>query len=210
MNIAIIGATKGIGKEVLVQSLKAGHNVTVLARHPEKIELENEKLIIVKGDFLEYDSVADSVKDADVVVISVGAMPTRKPVNLFSTGTRHLLNYIKKENLHSLIIAVTGIGAGDSKGHGGFFYDKIFRPFLLKTLYDDKDKQEQMLMNEYDNWIIVRPGMLTNRKLTGNYRAITDLEGVNGGKVSRADVAHFIIGQIQNPKYLKKTPLLIY
>lgn len=210
MNITIIGATKGIGKEVLKQSLKAGHDVTVLARNPEKIEIENDSLKIVKGDFLDYNSVVESIKNTDVVVISVGATPTRKPVNLFSTGTRHLLNFIKKENLNPLIIVVTGIGAGDSKGHGGFFYDKIFQPFLLKTIYDDKDKQEQMLMNEYDNWIIVRPCMLTNGKLTGNYRAITNLEGINGGKVSRADAAHFIVGQIQNPKYLKKTPLLIY
>ena len=210
MNITIIGASKGIGKEVLKQSLQAGHNVTVLARNPEKIDIKDENLTIVKGDFLDYDSVAQSVKNADAVIISVGAMPTRKPVNLFSEGTKHLLEAVKQGNIHPLIIAVTGIGAGDSKGHGGFFYDKIFKPLLLKTMYEDKDKQEQILMNGYDNWVIVRPGMLTNGKLTGKYRALTNLEGINGGKISRADVAHFILEQAANPTYLKQTPLLIY
>ncbi len=210
MNITIIGATKGIGKEVLKQSLQAVHNVTVLARNPEKIDIKEENLTVVKGDFLDYDSVAQSVKNADTVVVSVGAMPTRKPVNLFSEGTKHLLEAVKQGNIHPLIIAVTGIGAGDSKGHGGFFYDKIFKPLLLKTMYEDKDKQEQILMNGYDNWVIVRPGMLTNGKLTGKYRALTNLEGINGGKISRADVAHFILEQAANPTYLKQTPLLIY
>lgn len=210
MKISIIGATRGIGKEVLTQSLKIGHNVTVLARNPEKIELKSANLKIVKGDFLDFNSVAKSLKDADAVVVSVGAMPTRKPVNLFSQGTKHLLDITKKENLHPLIIVVTGIGAGDSKGHGGFFYDKIFKPLLFKTIYEDKDRQEQMLMKEYDNWIIVRPGMLTNGKLTGKYRALTNLYGINGGKISRADVTHFILEQTANPTFLRKTPLLIY
>lgn len=210
MNITIIGGTKGIGKEVLQQALANGHNVKVLARNPDKIEIKNEMLNIVKGDFLDYSSVTDSIKNADAVVVSVGVMPTRKPVNLFSQGTKHLLDVTKKENLHPLIIVVTGIGAGDSKGHGGFFYDKIFQPLLLKTMYEDKDRQEQMLKNEYDNWIILRPGMLTNGELTGKYRALTNLNGINGGKISRADVAHFILEQAENPTYLRKTPLLIY
>lgn len=210
MNITIIGASRGIGKEILLQSLKARHAVTVLARHPDKIEIKDEKLNIIKGDFLDYNSVSESVKNADVVVVSVGAMPTRKTVNLFSQGTKHLLDVIKKENLHPLIIAVTGIGAGDSRGHGGFFYNKIFQPLLLKTMYEDKDRQEQMLMSEYDNWIIVRPGMLTKGNKTGKYKAVNNLAGIKGGKISRADVAHFILAQTENPAYLRKTPLLIY
>ncbi len=210
MNITIIGGTKGIGKEVIKQALANGHNVTVLARNPEKIELKSANLKIVKGDFLDFNSVAKSLKDADAVVVSVGAMPTRKSVTLFSIGTKHLLDSIKNENIHPLIIVVTGIGAGESKGHGGFFYDKIFQPLLLKTIYEDKDRQEQMLMNEYDNWIIVRPGMLTNGNLTGKYKVLTNLDEINGGKISRADVAHFILEQTANPTSLRKTPLLIY
>ncbi len=210
MNITIIGATKGIGKEVLNQALREKHSVTVLVRNPDKIEHKNENLKIVKGDFLDYNTVEEAVRNADTVIVSVGAMPTRKPVSLFSEGTRNLLKAINANNIKPLLIVVTGIGAGDSKGHGGFFYDKIFRPLLLKTMYEDKDKQEQILQNEYDNWIVVRPGMLTNGELTGKYRALTNLEGINGGKVSRADVAHFILKQAANPTFLRKTPLLIY
>ncbi len=210
MNISVIGATKGIGKEVLKQALNSGFNVTVLVRNPDKLNVEDKNLTIIKGDFLAYDSVVRSVKNADAVVVSVGIMLTRKPVDLFSEGTKNLLKAIKNTGINPLLLVVTGIGAGDSKGHGGFFYDKIFHPLLLKTIYEDKDKQEQILKNEYDNWIVVRPGMLTNGKLTGKYKALTNLEGINGGKISRADVAHFILQQAEKPTFLRKTPLLIY
>jgi len=210
MNITIIGASKGIGKEILARALKKEHKVTVLARTPQKIEITHENLQIVPGDFLKYHSVEKSIKNAEAVIVSVGSMPARKPVELFSAGTKHLLGALKESGKQPLIIAITGIGAGDSKGHGGFFYDKIFNPLLLKTIYEDKNKQEEMLAQEYENWIVVRPGMLTNGKLTENYRALTDLSGIHGGKISRADVAHFVLEQIENPTFKKQRPLLIY
>lgn len=210
MKITIIGASKGIGKEVLTQALEKQHDVTVLARSPEKIQTSHPKLRVVQGDFLDLKSLKESAEGAEVVIISVGAIPGRKPVELFSKGTRHLLQALKETANQPLIIAVTGIGAGDSKGHGGFFYDKIFNPLLLKKIYEDKDRQEALLASEYENWIIVRPGMLTNGKLSGSYRALTDLSGVHGGKISRADVAHFVLEQIENPTFKKQSPLLIY
>jgi len=108
------------------------------------------------------------------------------------------------------LIAVTGIGAGDSRGHGGFLYDRIVNPLLLKTIYDDKNREEQVIMDSDSDWIIVRPGFLTNGPLTGKYRAITDLEGITAGKISRADVAHFVLSQIAEPTYKGQTPLLTY
>ena len=64
------------------------------------------------------------------------------------------------------LVCVTGIGAGDSKGHGGFLYDSIFLPFLLGTIYADKDRQELVIKASDVDWTIVRPGFLTNGPLT--------------------------------------------
>ena len=210
MKIACIGATRGIGKQVLFQALSKKYFVTALARHPAKIAVHKEYLRALTGDFLDYDSVEEAVRDVQAVVVSVGAMPSRKPVSLFSEGTKNLLKALDKNASHALIVAVTGIGAGDSKGHGGFFYNNLFNPLLLKTIYEDKNRQEELLRKEYDNWIIVRPGLLTNGKNKGTYRAITDLRGIHGGKIARADVAHFILQQIEKPTFIKQTPLLIY
>jgi len=108
------------------------------------------------------------------------------------------------------LICITGIGAGDSKGHGGFFYDRIFQPLLLKTIYQDKDRQEALVRASGIDWTIVRPGFLNNGPLTGQYRVITDLTGVTAGKISRADVAHFMLTELLANRYLGQTPLLTY
>ncbi len=208
MKISIIGATKGIGKEVLKQAIEKKHSVKVLARNKTKLHFSN--IDIIEGDFLDYESVKKVVVNSDVIIVSVGMPPTFKPVQLFSKGTENLIKASEELDTNPLVIAVTGIGAGDSKGHGGFFYDKIMNPLLLKTIYQDKDKQEQLLKDKYDKWIIVRPGFLTNQPKTGNYKAITKLDGINAGKISRADVADFILNQIENPTFLKQTPLLTY
>ena len=109
-----------------------------------------------------------------------------------------------------LLIAVTGIGAGDSRGHGGFFYDRVYLPFVLRRMYDDKDRQEAIIRERIARWIIVRSGFLTNGPRTGRYRALTDLQGIHGGKISRADVADFMLSQAKDPRFLGQTPLLIY
>ena len=120
-----------------------------------------------------------------------------------------MLQAMKKTGVN-LLVCVTGIGAGDSKNHGGFLYDQIVNPLLLKTIYDDKDRQEALLNKSDVDWIIVRPGFLTNGPRSGEYRAITDLTGVKAGKISRADVAHFILVQLASPTFLRQTPLLTY
>ncbi len=208
--MTIIGATRGIGLETMVQAVEAGNKVTVLARHPEKIKFRADNLSVVPGDFLDKDSLQNAVSGSDVIVVSVGAVPGFKPVTLFSEGTRLLLDILKQQQTEPLLIVVTGIGAGDSAGHGGVLYDKLFKPLLLGRMYADKDRQEALLRSAYKKWIIVRPGMLTNGPKRGEWRALTDLNGINGGKISRKDVAAFILDQSKNPAYMGQAPLLIY
>jgi putative NADH-flavin reductase len=106
------------------------------------------------------------------------------------------------------LICVTGIGAGDSRGHGGFLYDRIVNPLLLKTIYQDKDRQEALIRASHTDWTMVRPGFLTNGPRTGSYRVLTDLKGVTAGRISRADVAHFMLAELAANRYLGQTPLL--
>jgi putative NADH-flavin reductase len=128
---------------------------------------------------------------------------------VFSQGTRNVLEAMHQQGVRRLI-CITGIGAGDSKGHGGFLCDRLFKPLLLKTIYEDKDRQESLIQNSEVDWTIIRPGFLTNGPLTKKYRAITDLRGVTAGKTSRADVAHFILEELAANRYLGQTPLLTY
>ena len=209
MTIAIIGASQGIGHELLRIALDAGHDVTALLRNPAKLTISNSRLRIVKGDILDPATVATAVAGNDAVCLCIGIPPTRKPVTVFSRGAACVLAAMGP-GTHSRLITVTGIGAGDSKGHGGFFYDRVINPLLLGTIYADKDRQESIVKASEVKWLIVRPGFLTNGPLTGAYRVIDNLSGVTAGKISRADVADFMLRQIAAPTHFGKTPLLTY
>lgn len=207
MKIAIIGASRGIGYALLTLALEEGHEVSALLRDPSKIEIDNPNLNLVKGDIRDLDSVRGVVEGQDAVCICIGISPTNKPVDVFSKGAENVLSAMESSQK---LIAVTGIGAGETKGHGGFLYDRILNPLLLKTIYEDKDRQEAIIKASDVEWLIVRPGFLTNGERTGNYQVIDDISGVTAGKISRLDVGDFMLKQLANPTHFGKTPLLMY
>jgi putative NADH-flavin reductase len=209
MKIVVIGASRGIGLEVVKQALARGHEVTALLRDPAKLELDHTGLHKVRGDVGKAADVQGAIAGQDAVCTCVGINPTRKPVELFSRGARNVLAALQ-DAPNTKFVAVTGVGAGDSRGHGGFFYDRIFQPLLLGTIYADKDREEELIKASSADWLILRPGFLTNGPRTGKYRAITDIAGVTAGKISRADVADFILNQLETPSLFKQTPLLTY
>jgi putative NADH-flavin reductase len=183
--------------------------VTALARNPQRLATRHERLRILKGDILDSDAVAAAMAGQDAVCCTIGVRTPWEQPAVFSEGTRNLLQAMKQTGVRRLL-CVTGIGAGNSKGHGGFLYDRIFYPLLLKGVYADKDRQESLIEASDVDWTIVRPGFLTNGPLTGNYRMLTDMTGITAGRISRADVAHFILKELESNRHLRQTPLLTY
>ena len=208
MNILVIG-TRGIGREVIKQALEMGHTVRAFSRHPEKLKIADPKLSIITGDAFNSEDVNKAAASMDVMVSALGVPPSNKDVTIFTAAARNMITAVKNNGL-KLFISVTGIGAGDSKGHGGFMYERLVLPLLLKKVYEDKDSQELLIKQSDINWIIVRPGFLTNGPLTQKYRVLTDLKGIKSGHISRADCAHFILTQAASRTFIKQTPLITY
>ena len=207
MNVLVIGGTRGVGGATVNGAHAAGHTLTVMARNAAGFAEPVSGVRMVVGDVADAADVERATAGQDAVVWAVGVPPTRRPVHVFSRGTQFLLAAMDKHRVRRLV-CVTGIGAGDSRGHGGFLYDHVLRPFFLASIYDDKDRQEQQLQRSDVDWTIVRPGMLTNAPATGLVRALIDLEGVTAGKVSRADVAGFIVDHLRTGEYRKTAVLL--
>ncbi|TEO19047.1 SDR family oxidoreductase [Pseudomonas aeruginosa] len=207
MRIAVIGATRGIGLALVQAALNDGHEVTALVRSPSTMPVSHPHLKVVAGDALDPAAVAGVVEGQDVVCDCLGTTNVTQKITMFSRSAENLSKALKPEQL---LIAVTGIGSGDSKGYGGFLYDRILMPIVLRRMYADKDRQERIIRDKIARWIIVRPGFLNNGPLTKRYRALTDLQGIHGGKISRADVADFLLSQAKSPTFIGKTPLLIY
>jgi putative NADH-flavin reductase len=210
--LLVIGASRGIGLETVRAALRAGHDVRALARSASNIPIQNPALDKVSGDALDRDAVRKALEDVEVVIQTLGVDISPRAIfertTLFSQSTRILVDAMKDAGVKRLI-AVTGLGAGDSRGHGGFLYDAVVFPLLLKRVYDDKDVQEWVIRSSGLDWTIVRPGLLTSRSATGRYRVLTTPKDWRVGVISRADVADFLVRQIDDRALIGTTPLLI-
>lgn len=208
--VLIIGASRGIGLETVKLALEQGHRVRALARNAGSMDLQHADLDKIDGDATDPTALAQAVQGVDAVISALGVSNafTLKPVVLFSKSTRHLIAAMRQAGIRRLI-AVTGFGAGDSRGKGNALFAKLAFPLLLGRIYEDKDVQEDHIRKSGLDWTIVRPGLLTSGARTGTCRVITDPARWDVGFVSRADVADFLVRQIEDRAYLGATPLII-
>ena len=210
--LLVIGASRGVGLETVKRALGDGHRVRALARSAASIAVDQPELKKIQGDALDTATVTSAVAGVDAVINALGATKDLQALfsgtTLFSKATRILIDAMRALDVKRLL-AVTGLGAGDSRGHGGFLYDAIVFPLALKRVYDDKDVQEQMIKASGLDWTIVRPGLLTNGPATGRARALVDPKDWRAGSVSRRDVAEFLVREAFERRFVGKTPLLI-
>jgi putative NADH-flavin reductase len=210
--LLIIGASRGIGLETVKAALRDGYRVRAVARSAASIPIENPDLEKLSGNALDSDTIRNALEGVDVVIQTLGVDISLRsivePTTLFSKSTRILVDAMKAAGVNRLI-AVTGLGAGDSRGHGGILYDAVVFPLLLKRVYDDKDVQEWIIRSSGLDWTIVRPGLLTSGPASGRYRVLNVPQDWQFGLISRADVADFLVRQIDDRALIGATPLLI-
>lgn len=210
--VLVIGASRGIGLATVRALLAAGHSVRALARGASRIPIEDQRLEKLDGDALDRATIDRALAGTDAVIQSLGVAFTfdalLKGTTLFSKATRILADAMRANGVRRLVV-VTGLGAGDSRGHGGFLYDAVLFPLLLKRVYDDKDVAEQIVRASSLDWTIVRPGLLTNGPATGTYQVLVEPTSWRAGTISRADVAGFLAKQVSDRTYFGKTPELV-
>ena len=207
--ILVLGATGGTGRLIVSQALARGHEVTALVRSPEKASALNGARLVI-GDVRDEKTLREALKGQDAVVSALGtpASPFRE-VTLLSTATRALVDAMKAEHV-SRLVSITGLGAGDSAGHGGFLFDNLIFPVLLKKVYADKNRQEAIIRDSGLDWILVRPTVLNDKPGRGSVRALTDLSGFHGGSIAREDVARFVLDQLHTEAWLHRSPLITW
>jgi putative NADH-flavin reductase len=182
-----------------------------MARSASAIRLRDPKLQKLDGDALDQDTIERAVAGVDAVIQTLGVSPTPELIlggtRLFSTAARVLVNAMEARAVRRLI-CVTGFGAGDSRGRGGLLYNGALCLFLGR-IYADKDAQEWIIRRSRLDWTIVRPTILTDGRRTGAYRVLVDARDWRSGFISRADVAEFLVKQVNDAKLVHKTPALI-
>ena len=206
MNVLVLGATGGVGQHVVRYALSHGHKITALVRNPEKLKSAPTNIKSIQGDVLDRESLLKAVEGQDAVIYAVGTNSTG-PTTLFSDSTRILLEAMRHSRARRLV-CITGIGAGETKGHGGFLYDRIIYPLFTKNRYRDKERQEEMIRNSSLDWVIVRPAPFHEGGHNEPLQTVTNVEGVTLRRVSREEVAQFVVDQLTDDRFLRQTPFI--
>lgn len=214
LNILIVGANGGTGKEAVTIALQEGHRVTALLRNPANLSLTHPHLEVVQGDIMQPETFARYLKNKDAVISAIGVkggLFSDKPTTLYSQGNANLLQAMKKSGVNRVFfISASAIEISPVIPFFVQLVAKYLIQKLLRHMYHDIRLMEKLVKESDVNWTIMRPPQLTNKPATGEYRIAIDHFLKNCLKISRADLAHFMINNVLNEATYKTTIEIAY
>jgi putative NADH-flavin reductase len=209
MKLVIFGATGTVGRQVVQQALAQGDTVIAFARNLAKLNLQHPQLSFAQGDVMDSEAVESAISGQDAVICVLGS-GKKLTGTIRSDGTQQIIQAMEKVGVRRLICQST-LGAGDSWGNLDFYWKYIMFGFILRNVFADHERQEALVRNSKLDWTIVRPGAFIDGPRTGKYRH--SFPGTDRSitlKISRADVADFILKQLSEQSSLYQTPSLSY
>ena len=198
MNVIVFGAMGRTGLHVCRQAIEQGHEVTAFSRSRTKIEAQGLDVQVAQGNVTDPDSVAASVAGHDAVIVALGSNGLRDKTTL-SVGTRNVVDGMTKHGGGRLVV-LSAAGVGESWGQAPLLAKIMFRT-LLRNIYADHAAQESVVMGSSLDWTVVRAAILKDGSATGECRA-----GNEGkvGHINRADVARFLVKQVDDAGYSRR------
>jgi putative NADH-flavin reductase len=212
MKILVFGATGKTGMEVVKQALEKGNEVRAFVRNPQKMTLSNEKLTLVQGDVTDAGAVMSAVVDVDGVIIALGASADMQADIVMAEGTANIISAMQQHGVKKVVIQSSYPMSGYEDGisflkQAGMGDEQIA---MIRPVLDDKKKQIELTLASGLEFVIVKPMMLTDEAGTGKYRVTENPEIKPGDKISRADVADFMIKALTDSQLVGKIITIAY
>ncbi|MGI8436287.1 MAG: NAD(P)-dependent oxidoreductase [Chthoniobacterales bacterium] len=209
LSLLVVGATGGTGRELVQQALAQGHNVTAFVRDPARLGITHENLRVAPGDVMNYATVASAMRGQDAVLCALGHKQLFRPTKILSEGTRNILRAMNEEKVPRIVVE-SSLGVCDAVGRLGLFATLFAVPLILPYYFWDRRRQERIVTHTEPDWIMVRPSALTNGPARGEYRHGNVGSYILPTRISRADVASFMIKQLASDTYLGAAPGICY
>jgi len=200
MRIVVFGATGGTGSQVVRQALAAGHEVTAVIRRSGALAAQ-QRLQVVVGALDEMDVVENAVRGQDVVISALGT-DRKGPTTVCTDAIGVILKAMRTQHVGRLLV-VSAYGAAET--HDRSLYSKLLWAMKGDSMRD-KETMEALVRGSEVDWTIVRPPALTNGPPTGAYRTGTDLRIGLRSRISRADLATFLLRETAAPAFTKLAP----
>jgi putative NADH-flavin reductase len=208
MRIAVFGATGGTGKQLVEQALAAGDYVVVYVRNPSKLNVSHERLKAIQGELANEPLIESAVSEADAVISALG--PRRDSKNKPIThGMQNIIAAMKKRGVRRLIITST-LSAKDPNDPLNFKTKAMVSlvKVTMHAAYEEIVSVAETVRNSDLDWTLVRLAMLNNNPKSGKVKAGNVGKGEVGTWISRADLAEFLLKQVQDTKYLRQAPAI--
>ncbi|WP_327409145.1 NAD(P)H-binding protein [Streptomyces sp. NBC_01281] len=204
MKLTVLGATGGIGQEIVRQALGSGHQVTAVVRDPARLTVTGAGLEVFRTDLTDPEALRPAVAGRDAVLSGLGAR-RRKDAGVASRLTRTVLGAMEAEQTRRLLV-VSASPVGPAAAEDGFV-DRAMRGMissLLKDVYADLREMEAALAASATDWTTVRPPRLQDKPVTGSYRTAVGGFPARGRFIGRADVAHAMLAMTDDPETVKQ------
>jgi putative NADH-flavin reductase len=206
-NVLVLGATGGTGQQVVARALQRGHSVTALVRHPERLTVTSDRLRVLTGSVPDDpDVLAAAVHGQDAVVSTLGVGGSLKSRGLIARSAPAIVRAMEQAGVRRLIFT-SAFGVGDTIRDVPPVPRFLIR-LLLRDVYRDKAAGEEHIRRSALDWTLVYPSTLANGPATGHYRVGQRLTLHGVPKISRADVADFLVTQIEDLTYIGRSVLV--
>lgn len=208
MRITVFGTTGGTGRRLVEQAIAEGNEVVAYVRNPSKLDMENEHLTVVQGELTDEELIEKAVKGVDAVISLLGPRGGSKSKPL-THGMQNIITAMKKQGVRRLVITST-LSAKDPNDLPDFKTKSLVNlvKVTMHDAYEDIVSTAETVRNSDLDWTIVRLTMLNNKPKSGKVRAGYVGRGDVGTWISRADVADFMLKQVQDTKYLRQAPAI--
>ena len=209
MKIVVFGATGGTGRHVIEQALAQGHDLTAFVRNAEALAMRHDRLRVIVGDSTgDPARIEAAIREQDVVVSALGRRNSLRSDGLITKSLAAIIPAMERAGVRRIFL-VSAHGVGES-GRNAPLVPRIMYKLLLAGLFADKKSAGDALRASGLDWTIMYPVMLTDGLVTGRYRVGEVLQLSGMPKIARADVAHFIVSQLESDTWLRKGAVISY
>lgn len=203
MRFLLLGASGGVGRRLLAQGHARGHTIRAQTRDAAKLGGQPPGIEVVAADPTDAVALRALVTGQQAVIIALGTAPGRR-TTMFSDVTAKLIAAMAAEGVKRLV-AITGVGAGETRGHGGFLYDRIVYPLFTRVFYEDKDRQERLIQESTLDWVLVRPAPFKASAGSAPFQVLTEIKPDTVlRRITRDEVASFVLDQLAGDHYLRR------
>ena len=199
MKLLILGGTGRVGSHIVSYALHDRHQVTVLVRTPEKIQINHENLTVIPGNVLNKEDVIRAMHGMDMMISALNT----DGGNTLSETMPIIIESMEKEGIKRIVTI----------GTAGILQSRISPQLLRYQSSESKQKSTRaagehnkvydMLQHSNLDWTIICPTYLPDGERMGKYRVARNYLPEGGSKISVADTAEFAYCQIQSSDYLK-------